>query len=216
MTEPTHLDITRAAYDTVAADYARMLRDDLEADPYDRAMLALFAEQVRAGGNRTVADVGCGPGRITAHLATLGLEAFGIDLSPGMIEVARRDHPQLRFTVGSMTDLDLPDGELGGLLAWFSTIHLPADQMPVACAELHRILAPGGRALLAFQVGDERLRREQAYGHRVTYDIYRRRPEQVEALLTAAGFTPLARLIREPDGMPAGTPPAAYLLVRKP
>ena len=42
-------------------------------------------------------DVGCGPGRITAHLRQLGVDAFGIDLSPGMVEAARREHPGLRF-----------------------------------------------------------------------------------------------------------------------
>jgi 2-polyprenyl-3-methyl-5-hydroxy-6-metoxy-1,4-benzoquinol methylase len=49
-------------------------------------------------------DVGCGTGRITAHLRQLGVDVFGIDLSPGMIEVARRDHPGLRFDLGSMTE----------------------------------------------------------------------------------------------------------------
>ena len=42
---------------------------------------------------------------------------FGIDLSPGMIEVARRTYPGLRFEVGSMLALDLPDASLGGVLA---------------------------------------------------------------------------------------------------
>jgi SAM-dependent methyltransferase len=81
------------------------VRSLLASSPYERAMLLLFAELVHAGGGGPVADVGCGPGRITAHLRTLDVDAFGIDLSPGMIEVARRDHPGLRFEVGSMTDL---------------------------------------------------------------------------------------------------------------
>lgn len=56
--------------------------------PEERAVLALFADTVRIEGEGTVADVGCGPGRITAHLRQLGVDAFGIDLWPGMIEVA--------------------------------------------------------------------------------------------------------------------------------
>ena len=55
-------------------------------------------------GGGPVADVGCGPGHVTAHLRDSGLDAFGIDLSPVMIDVARREHPGLRFEVGSMTD----------------------------------------------------------------------------------------------------------------
>lgn len=76
-------------------------------------MLALFADRVRGAGG-PIADLGCGPGRLTAHLNRLGVERFGIDLSPTMIQVARREHPGLRFEIGSMTDLRLPDAALGG------------------------------------------------------------------------------------------------------
>jgi SAM-dependent methyltransferase len=101
------LEDTRASYDTVADSYADLTRHLLDETPEERAVLALFADMVRAHGGGTVADVGCGPGRITAYLRQLGVDAFGIDLSPGMIEVARRDHPGLRFDLGSMTDLAL-------------------------------------------------------------------------------------------------------------
>ena len=55
---------------------------------------------VRAADVGPVADVGCGPGHVTAHLNKLGVDAFGIDLSPAMLDLARRDHPGLRFEVG--------------------------------------------------------------------------------------------------------------------
>ena len=125
MTEPDFVRDTRASYDAVAEAYAERFGDELNARPLDRALLAGFAELVRAAGAGPVADVGCGTGRVTAHLSSLGLQAFGIDLSPGMIATARRSHPGLRFEVGSMLALDLPDGALGGLLAWYSTIHVP-------------------------------------------------------------------------------------------
>ena len=99
-------------------DYSGRFGDELAAKPLDRAMLAGFAELVRAVGAGPVADIGCGTGRVTAHLTGLGLSAFGIDLSPQMIAVARRSHPDLRFDVGSMLALDLPDGALGGVPAW--------------------------------------------------------------------------------------------------
>jgi SAM-dependent methyltransferase len=95
------LDDTRTSYDTVAVSYADMLRDALADEPFQRGLLALFAELVRAQGNGPVADVGCGPGRLTGHLRGAGLDAFGVDLSPAMIDVARREHPGARFEVGS-------------------------------------------------------------------------------------------------------------------
>jgi trans-aconitate methyltransferase len=85
---------------------------------------------VHTAGGGPVAGVGCGPGHVTAHLHELGVDAFGIDLSPVMVEVARRDHPGLRFGVGSMTDLNLADASVAGLLAWWSLIHVPDAAVP--------------------------------------------------------------------------------------
>ncbi|WP_329456577.1 class I SAM-dependent DNA methyltransferase [Streptomyces sp. NBC_01497] len=199
MTEATDLDATRTAYDTVAVDYERLLRDELDAKPLDRAMLAAFCELARVPGAGPVADLGCGPGRVTAHLDSLGLDVFGVDLSPGMIAVARRTHPDLRFVEGSMTALDLDDGALGGVVAWYSTVHTPPRLLPAVFGECHRVLAPGGTLLLAFKVGDQHLHRERAYGHEVSLDVYWTPPELVAGLLREAGLVVDARMIREPD-----------------
>ena len=95
------LSDTRSSYDTDASGYAEKVRGLLDGSPYLRASLALFAELVRDAGGGPVADVGCGPGYVTGHLHDLGVDAFGIDLSPEMIAIARRDYPDLRFAVGT-------------------------------------------------------------------------------------------------------------------
>ncbi|MHA5051893.1 class I SAM-dependent DNA methyltransferase [Streptomyces sp. SD15] len=210
----SHLDAIRASYDTVAVDYADLLRAELGNKPLDRAMLAAFAEKVRAGGGGKVADLGCGPGRVTAHLEGLGLDAYGIDLSPEMVAVARRDHPQLRFEVGSMTDLGIKDGSLAGALVWYSTVHTPLDELPIFFQEFNRVLAPGGHLLIAFKVGDERVRLEHAYGHDVDLHVYRFPPERVAEFLRAAGLIEVARLVREADAREKT--PQAFVLARKP
>lgn len=205
----------RESYDTVAVDYAQLLRDALAAAPHDRAVLGLFAELVLAAGGGPVADLGCGPGRITAHLARLDLDAFGIDLSPGMVEVARRDHPGLRFAVGSMNDLPLGDGSLGGLLAWYSLIHLPDDVVVAVLGRFRRALRPGGVLLLAFQVGDEiRLKTSGYGGHPMRVHVHLRPPERVAAWLVDAGFDVATRMVREAEALE--TVPQAYLLARRP
>ncbi|PHQ49618.1 hypothetical protein BLA24_26730 [Streptomyces cinnamoneus] len=214
MTEPDFLTTVRTFYDAVAVDYADRYRDQLAAKPLERAMLAGFADLVRGGGGGPVADLGCGEGRVTAHLHALGLSVRGIDLSPRMIELARRDRPGLRFDVGSMLALDLPDGALAGALAWYSIIHTPQERLPDLFAELHRVLAPGGHALIAFQVGDEPLHLEGPFGHDVSLDFHRRRPDRIAELLGEAGLDVTARMVREPeDGVEKVE--QAFLIARK-
>lgn len=88
MTEPSFLSTIRTAYDTVAADYAERVRTELDSKPLDRAMLVSFGEHVQAVEVGPVADVGCGPGHVTAFLHSLGLTVRGIDLSSEMVAVA--------------------------------------------------------------------------------------------------------------------------------
>ncbi|MEH1130486.1 class I SAM-dependent methyltransferase [Micromonospora sp. CPCC 206061] len=192
------MNAIRASYDSIAADYAEFLANELDDRPLDRAMLAAFAEIAGAGAR--VADVGCGPGRVTTLLYDLGLDAYGIDLSPGMLAVARKTYPHLRFEEGTMTALDVADGGLAGLLAWYSVIHIAPDQRPAVFAEFHRVLAPGAPVLLAFQVGDESLHVSEALGHTVSLEFQRLRPERIAEELTAAGFAVTATLIRERVG----------------
>ena len=213
MTEPSYLHATRVAYDTVAVDYAELLRDELAHKPLDRAMLGVFAELVQETGRELVADLGCGPGRITAYLHALGLNAFGVDVSPAMIAVARKSYPDLRFEEGSMAALDLADDAVGGIVAWYSIIHTPADQMPGLFAELERVLAPGGHLLLAFQAGAAKVHLDHAYGHDLSLDAYRLSPDHVSELVRDTGLVVSTRLVREPDDREKT--PQAYLLAEK-
>ncbi|MEE1766944.1 class I SAM-dependent methyltransferase [Streptomyces sp. JV185] len=200
MTEPCYLTAVRESYDTVAADYAEYVPDPVDLDPLSRAMLTAFAEIVRTADRGAVADLGCGPGKVTAHLAGLGVRAFGIDVSPRMIDLARAAHPGLRFTVGSMTALDLADDELGGILAYYSTHHTPPDLLPAVFAEFHRTLAPGGHLMVVGRVGNGEHRRvRSAYGdHPAYFDSYLLPADRIVELLNRAGLVVTNRLVDEP------------------
>jgi SAM-dependent methyltransferase len=212
MPEPLDVTETRAAYDTVAADYAALLHDELARKPIDRAVLGAFAELIAADGGGVVADLGCGPGRVTGYLASLGVDAFGVDLSPRMIEVAKEAHPGLRFEVGTMDALAVEDASLAGALAWYSIIHTPDDRQPALFAEFARVIRPGGWLLLAFQVGDEVVHLSHAYGHDLSLDTRRQRPERIAKVLDAAGFDEFARTVRAADAPEKS--PQAYVLAR--
>jgi SAM-dependent methyltransferase len=214
MSDASFIATTRDSYDAVAVEYAEEIAPRLDGKPFDLALLRAFAELVLAQGNGRVADVGCGPGRTTNLLRRLGLDAFGIDLSPRMVELARETYPGLRFEVGSMIGLELPDAGLGGVLALFSIIHLPWERRPEAFAEFHRVLAPGGYLMLVFQIGDECAHRDDVFGKAISLDFYRQRPDEVGELLREAGFEPWATVQREPEE--ADRPPVGFLMVRKP
>jgi SAM-dependent methyltransferase len=188
---------TRTSYDTVAESYAGQLRDALAREPYLRAALTLFAGQVGPG---RVADIGCGPGHVTAYLHELGVDAFGIDLSPAMVDIARRDHPGIRFEVGSMTDLDLPDASVAGLLAFWSLVHVPDAAVPAVFDGFRRVLRPGAPLLVGFHAGEgSRLKTEGYGGHPMRVHVHRRRPERVAGWLRDAGFIIEAQLLLDPD-----------------
>ncbi|RZT88083.1 methyltransferase family protein [Pseudonocardia sediminis] len=214
MDEPGFLRATRESYDALADDYAEHFRDELAGKPLDRAVLGLFAELVRSTGDGPVLDVGSGAGHVTAHLRRLGLAVSGVDLSPGMVAAASVRYPEVTFAAGSMTALDVADLSLAGLVAYYSTIHVPDDDLPGVFTGFHRALAPGGYLLLTFQVGDEPSRLSEALGHDIALDFHRRRPDDVAALLTTAGLDVRIRTERAADRGERTS--HAYLVARRP
>jgi SAM-dependent methyltransferase len=190
------LERTRDGYDRTAGPYAERFHDYLDDKPVDLAMVSAFAGLVSMSGNKRVADVGCGTGVTTAKLRRSGIDAFGIDLSPNMIAVAQRLNGDIEFSVGSMTDLAVADQAVGGVCAWYSIIHVPDDYLPRVFDEFYRVLIPGGFALLAFQVGDEPLVLDEAFGQCVELTFIRRQPGHVLALLERAGLRPYAQLVQ--------------------
>lgn len=189
---------TADAYDAVAALYSDFTRDALAGLPLDRAVLAAFAElapAARDAGSGPVAELGCGPGHTTAHLRSLGLDVFGLDLSPAMIGLARAGYPDLRFEVGSMDAVDLPDGALGGIVSWYSVIHAPPAALPSYLAEFRRLLCPEAPLLLAFfESGDDPV---TPFDHKVI-TAYRWPVDELAALAHRAGFAEVGRMLREP------------------
>ncbi|MEV6777137.1 class I SAM-dependent methyltransferase [Streptomyces syringium] len=214
MVEHDAFSTTRDAYDAVTPVYARLFRDTLRDSPLDRAMLGAFAEVVRAHGDGRVADLGCGPGHVTAHLDGLGLAACGVDASPAMIASARQAYPDLRFDVGSMAALNIADGVLGGVLSRWSIIHTPPRELPAILTEFHRVLAPGGHLLVGFSATDGPSHPTQVFDHTVA-PAYRWSPDHLAAMLRESGLAEVARMVREPQPTDRRQFQEVHLLARK-
>lgn len=203
MQQPTDLELVRASYDRVAATYVDLGVGDLAAHPWLRAGLAAFAEAVRGLG--PVLDVGCGPGTVTGHLAGLGLDVSGVDLSAEMVGHARQRYPDLRFEVASATELDLAPASLGGVLGWWSLFHLPREVLPDVLRVFATALVAGGLAVIGTHVGDGDVIRTEAYGGvPVSWTTHLWQPEQLADLLAGAGLQVVAemRLPAEPESRP--------------
>lgn len=206
---------TREAYDTVASNYARMLPDVSAEAPLDRAVLLAFAEMVRLAGDGLVAEVGCGSGRVTAHLADASLRIVGLDLSPGMVTVAQSARPDLGFAAADAAELPIRSGALAGLIAWYSLTNLPTDLLPGVFAGFARVLRPGAPVLVAFPCGEgQTVQRTSSYGHPVSLTFYRHRLTAVADALMAAGLEPYATVRRE-QSLVHETTPQAFLLAHR-
>ncbi len=118
----------------------------------DRPQARNLRERTYEGLGDRVVDVGCGGGRAVGELAGRGVRAIGLDLDPGMIEVAAERWPAAEFHVADATALPLEDGSVTGYRADKVLHVLPEPQRAVA--EARRVLAGNGRAVLVGQDWD--------------------------------------------------------------
>jgi SAM-dependent methyltransferase len=174
----------RQAYAGVADLYIGLFGSSQQVDADDLAFIERHLS-IRPG---RVLDVGCGPGHITGHLRSRGVDAAGIDMVPEFIAHAKAAHPSGEYRLGSMADLEVADHSVAGILAWFSLIHLPPQELDGILAEFRRALAPAGTLVVGFFDSDE----VEAFDHKVV-TAYRWPVDELAERLTRAGFTEVER-----------------------
>jgi uncharacterized protein YceH (UPF0502 family)/SAM-dependent methyltransferase len=203
----------RAGYDAVAADYAQASADDLDLRAFDRWALERVVEFAE---DHPVADVGCGPGHLSAFLALLGGQVTGFDLSPAMVAQAGQRYPELTFEVADLTRLLRPRTAAGwgGVVAWFSLGHLAASELPAAVAALARVLCEGGCLGIAVHGGAEVLPTTTVLGVQVEAELVLHDLADLLAAVEEAGLVDVEWYRRGPQ--PGETHEQIYVLARRP
>jgi len=205
----------RKDYDRLAPEYAKRISGELQHKPLDRKLLDRFAAEVRGRGD--VCDMGCGPGHVSRYLHDAGATVFGLDLSAGVLEQARRLNPDIRFREGNMMALDLFDETLAGIAAFYSIVNSPNEFLPLVFREMNRVLQPDGHLFLAFHMGEGTTHEQELWGHPITMDFFFFQPPEIQRLLEAAGFV-IGEIIERPPYPPEVEYQSrrAYIFARKP
>jgi ubiquinone/menaquinone biosynthesis C-methylase UbiE len=173
----------REVYDESAAEYDRLPGHRDPAPPFKR-LRAEFAALVRPQG--AILDAGCGNGRDLPFFAEEGFAPTGLDLSPGMLALARG-----RFAgplvEGDLRALPFAADTFAGVWACASVLHLLKADAPQALAEFTRVLEPAGQLGLAVKAGDGEAWEENRYGEGKRF-FARYRPQELRDLVAGAGF----------------------------
>lgn len=185
------MEQVRQAYASVAALYIGLFGTSQQVHADDLA----FIGRHLASRPGTVLDLGCGPGHITGYLRSLGVDAMGIDMVPEFIAHAQAAHPSGRYQIGSIENLDVANHSIAGILAWYSLIHLPPQNLDSVLAQFRRAICPAGTLVLGLFDGDE----VAAFDHKVV-TAYRWPVDEISERLTRAGFTEVERLQRPSEG----------------
>lgn len=186
-----------SCYDDVADNYAAKFRDELSKKHFDRLILKAFASANRDKGRWV--DFGCGPGQTTNFLYELGINnIIGTDISSGMVNVAKRLFPDLKFETADMLDLQYSDESFSTAVAFYAIVHFEYPQLEQAFREVHRVLTQKGQFLFSFHVGEEVIHHNTFLEKSVDITFYFFQTERILKLLKAIGFKVIDVLERHP------------------
>jgi SAM-dependent methyltransferase len=196
------MDSIQEAYERKATEYISLFGSSNQVHPDDLSLIQRHLS-TRPGA---VLDVGCGPGHLTEYLRRLDVDVSGIDVVPEFIDYARTSYPDSHYEIGSFKQLPFSTGSAVGILAWYSLIHLPPDDLARVLVELRRVTASGATLVTGFFDGDTL----ESFDHAVATAYYWP-AEEFAARLQTAGFVEIERCQRPGVSKPGHRPHAAIV-----
>ena len=154
----------KQAYSKRASEYVAALGSVEDMEPLDVALIASWGTKVVG----STLDVGSGPGHWTELLRNHGCDVSGIDVVPEFVDSARKRFPLASFEVGDLLVLPFENARFGGVLAWYSLIHMRPELCKQAFEELARVLKPGGDLLVGAFLGPQGV----PFNHAITEAFY--------------------------------------------
>ena len=176
-----HKNTVREGYNTIADEYLASRTKKSS----DVALLDEFAKYL--GPNTKVLDAGCGAGIPVAKILSEQFEVTGVDFSERQVQLAKENVPNATFICQDMTNLGFPDASFDGICSFYAIIHIPREEHRGLLENFHRILKPGGIALLC--LGAESLKddiEEDFHGERMYWSHFD--AATYESILTDSGF----------------------------
>ena len=169
-------------YNATAESYAATRLDELSKKHFDRLILKEFASLNKDKG--TCADFGCGPGQTTKFLFDAGLkDIIGADISPGMVKIARRIFPNIKFEEADLLALPYNANHFASAVAFYAIVHFDYDQIARAFKEVNRVLKKDAQFLFSFHVGEETVHFDKANDIDVDIDLHFLQTDRILELL---------------------------------
>lgn len=157
-TSAPEADLVTAAYAGRAQEYIEAVGRIEHVERADLDFVGRWAKRV----NGRILDIGSGPGQWTEWLRRAGHAVEGVEPVREFVASARAAYPDSRYRVGRAESLPEADAVLGGILAWYSLIHVPPLEIDRALGEFARVVRPGGSLLLGFFAADQQSRFDHA------------------------------------------------------
>lgn len=170
-----------ADYDDIAKEYA----EEFFYDTSDNKYIDIFLNSLEG---IKVLDVGCGNGRDCKYISQKGFEINGIDLSVGMLEIAKERVSNGKFEIMDITSITYQDNSYDGIISNCSLFHVSVEELPKTLESFRKILKPNGKLLLILQEGNGETMVEEPYRPGVHIYMNYFSVNQIQNLLQEHGF----------------------------